>query len=220
MAHESGTVNIRFPHFAPMSKEDTAESRPEYDTPFRIGEATNLTRTPTIQNVPAYADGIIVESFAGSPGGNVSLGIHALGLNDAQKMFGSRFDSKGVLLSGSNDTPPYGALLFEAQKGNGKTRWMVLFKVKWQVPELTINTKTETVTWQQPTLTGTYQSRMDLYTDEKGDKINLTYADYDEDHEGFDRTIAENWYKEVYEPEPPAAAPAAAPAAVPSFLEE
>jgi phi13 family phage major tail protein len=186
-----------------MTKEDTAAAPPEYDTPVVIGEATTANVTPTVQNVPAYADGVIVEQAVGSPGGTVALGIHALKLEDAKILFGAKFDSKGALISSSGDTPPYGALLFESVKGNGKTRYVVLYKVKFQPQGLTLNTKTDTVTWQQPTLNASYQSRMDIYVDENGKKDNLLKAEYDEDAVNFDATVAQNWYKKVYEPTPP-----------------
>lgn len=203
MAIESGKINIRFPHFAQMIKEDTAFSAPKYDTPFQMSEATSLTRTPTIQNVPAYGDGIIVENYSGTPGGSLALGIHALPLDVAQKIYGAQFDANGVFLSCSGDIPKYGALMFEAQKGNGKTIWTVLYKVQFQQPEMSLNTKTETVTWQQPTLNATYMARMDFYVTPDGTRHNLIYGDYDEENPLFEQTIAENWYKEVYEPKVP-----------------
>jgi hypothetical protein len=65
---DSGTVGAKNLFFAKMTTEDTADTAPVYDLPRRIAPLVNISRKPTVQTAPAYADNLIVENFSGSPG--------------------------------------------------------------------------------------------------------------------------------------------------------
>ncbi len=170
MAVTSATISVRDLHRATMTTEDGPGVRPIYAKPARMKtEAVKAEIKPTRVSQSAYGDGGVAEQFEGTNGGEISLQIHAMPIADAVAMFGLSIDARGVVVKSDNDTAPYSAIGFVTDKANGKSVWVWVYKVKWQVPDYVVDTKTDTVTFQQPSITGKYMARKDgLFRKEEG----------------------------------------------------
>ncbi len=204
MAVTSATINIRDAHRAAMTTEDKPGVRPVYAKPSRLKtETVKAEIKPTRVSQTAYGDGGVAEQFEGTNGGEISIQIHALPIADAVAMFGLSIDSRGMVVKSDNDTAPYSALGFVTDKANGKAVYVWVYKVKWQVPDFTVDTKTDTVNFQQPSITGKYMARKDGLFVVDGKKKDIYQSEYDEDIENFDPEVATAWFDEVQEPVSP-----------------
>ncbi len=207
MAGTSATISVRDLHRATMTTEDQPNVPAKYAKPARLKtEAVNVSITPTRVSQAAYGDGGVAEQFEGTNGGDISVQIHALPIADAVAMFGLTIDANGVVVKSDNDTAPYGALGFVTDKANGKSVYVWVYKVRWQVPDYVVDTKTDTVTFQQPSITGKYMARKDGTFVVDGKKKDIYQSEYDEESENFDPAIAEAWFDEVHEPVSPTVA--------------
>lgn len=203
MAITSGTISVRDLHRATMTQEDKPGTPPVYDTPARLStEAVNVTITPNRISVPAHGDGKTVEVYEGTNGGTIAAQVHAMPIADAVAMFGLPLDGRGGVVYVDNSTPKYQAFGWVTDKANGKSVWEWLYKTKWQVPDYTVDTKTDTVTFQQPTINGTYMSLSDGTFKVNGKSQDVYRYEYDEDMADFDQTVADTWFAAVQMPEP------------------
>lgn len=208
MPKTSATINVKNLHYARMITEDAFGKPPTYAKPVPMAtETVKITITPNAQTASAYGDGTIAESYTGVTGGTVALQIHALPLEDAVALFGNTIDANGVKITSGDDVSPYTAIGFQTEKGNGHEVWVWLYKVKMQMPEFVVDTKTNTVTFQQPTISGEWMSRNDDAYKVDGKAKAVFKAELDQDSPAFDRALADAWFDEVYEPESVTAIP-------------
>jgi phi13 family phage major tail protein len=128
--------------------------------------------------------------------GKVTLGIDELGSANAAALLGARVDSKGVLVSATEDTAPYVAIGFRSLKANGKYRYFWLYKVQFAVPSTSLQTKGDNITFQTPSIEGTVIRRNKADTAGK----HPWKAEITEGETGADQTTVTGWFTAVYEP--------------------
>ena len=107
----------------------------------------------------AYAAAIILKEFKG---GKLSLGVDDIGRAVASQLTGAATDQNGVLISSSEDGGKSVAVGFRAKKANGKYRYVWLYRVKFGIPNITLSTKGENITFSTPTIEGTISRRNKL----------------------------------------------------------
>jgi phi13 family phage major tail protein len=89
------------------------------------------------------------------------------------------------------------AIGFRAKKGNGKYRYIWLYRVKFAVPSASLATKGDSITFSTPSIEGTVLRRNKADSRER----HPWKCEVDEDDVGVDTGTINGWYTAVYEPE-------------------
>ena len=186
------TVGLDNVYYAVIQSDD--ESGTTYDTPKKLAPAINLTRTPSYNRANLRADNGVIAT-AGSKGPtSVSVEVSELSSEARADILGQEVNDDGVIVSNKDDRPADVALMARAEKANGEHRYIVLYKVQFNPPEESIETKQETPTFSTPTLSGEAIPRL-------SDGAEDAFADTD-DENVTDKTIFDNWFDSVYEVTP------------------
>ena len=168
-----------------------------YGTPEKLAKAITADLSVEIAEAILYADDSAAESVKAFKSGKLTLGVDDIGIAKAQALTGAAVDSNGVLVSSSEDLPPYVAVGFRALKPNGKYRYMWLYKVQFGVPSVSLQTKGDSITFQTPTIEGTIVRRnKPAGTDKHPWKAEVT-----EGETGVDASTVSGWFSAVYEPD-------------------
>jgi phi13 family phage major tail protein len=134
--------------------------------------------------------------------GNIEVEIQKNELTTEQKadLLGHTIDSKGAIVYGANDTPPWVAIGFRTLKSNGKYRYVWLYKGKFLEPEDNSETKGDSVNFQSETITGQFVKVEKKYTID-GKEIQPWKYEIDEEYEDADSSTIAGWFNDVVLPE-------------------
>ena len=175
---------------------EDAEGVETYGTPQKLAKAISTELSVEIAEAILYADDAAAESIKSFKNGKLTLGIDDIGVDKVQLLTGAGVDDNGVLVSTSEDLPPYVAVGFRAQKSNGKYRYFWLYKVQFGIPSVSLQTKGDSISFQTPSIEGTIVRRnKPLGNDKHPWKAEVTDGDA-----GVSDTTITNWFKAVYEP--------------------
>ncbi len=188
------TIGLDDLYYATITEGNNGDET--YGTPVKLAKAISAEVSTEIAEAILYADDGAAESVKAFKNGKLTLGIDALGSANAAALLGARVDSKGVLVSATEDTSPYVAVGFRALKANGKYRYFWLYKVQFAVPSDSLQTKGDNITFQTPTIEGTIIRRNKEDTAGK----HPWKAEITEGETGADQTTVTGWFTSVYEP--------------------
>jgi len=189
------TIGLDKLYYAPIT-EAPATGDETYGTPVMLAKAISAELSVELAEATLYADDGPAEVVKEFKGGKLALGIDDIGKAAAEVLTGATADSKGVLISTSEDSGKPVAVGFRAKKANGKYRYMWLYKVKFGVPSDTLATKGDSIAFQTPKIEGTVMRRNKL--DSKGN--HPWKAEVTEGETGVVGTVISGWYTTVYEP--------------------
>ncbi len=167
-----------------------------YGTPQKLAKAISAELSVEIAEAILYADDAAAESIKSFKNGKLTLGVDDIGIDKAQLLTGAGVDDNGVLVSTSEDLPPYVAVGFRAQKSNGKYRYFWLYKVQFGIPSVSLQTKGDSISFQTPSIEGTIVRRnKPLGNDKHPWKAEVTEGDA-----GVSDATINGWFNAVYEP--------------------
>jgi hypothetical protein len=114
---------------------------------------------------------------------------------DVANMTGAQIDTNGVLISASEDGGADVAIAFRARRPDNNYRYIWLYKVRFGVPPISMQTKGDSITFSTPQLTGTVLRR------NKPDENNNHpwKAEVVEGGAGVSASTITAWFTEVYE---------------------
>ena len=193
------TIGLDRLYYAPIT-EAPATGEETYGTPVILAKAISAELSVELAEATLYADDGPAEVVKEFKGGKLTLGVDDIGHAAAEKLTGAASDSKGVLISSSEDSGELVAIGFRAKKGNGKYRYFWLYKVKFAVPSESLATKGDSITFQTPKIEGTVMRRNKL----DGNGKHPWKAEVTEGATGVDAAVITSWYTKVYEPVFPA----------------
>ena len=188
------TIGLDDLYYATITEGNNGDET--YGTPVKLAKAISADLSLELAEAILYADDAASESVKAFKNGKLTLGIDALGNVNAAALLGARVDSKGVLVSATEDTSPYVAIGFRALKANGKYRYFWLYKVQFAVPSDSLQTKGDNITFQTPSIEGTIIRRNKADTAGK----HPWKAEITEGETGADQTTVTGWFTAVYEP--------------------
>lgn len=155
-------VGISNLHYAVMdaSHQDSATANPQYGT---IKAPTCGIVSANIQansnTAKLFADNILWESETSMQDGTLDLDVADLPLEVQADLLGHTYDSTGkTLIKKSSDTAPYVAVGGEFLMANGKKLAFWLYKVKFQEPSQSGNTKGDNTEFQTNAIQGTFSA--------------------------------------------------------------
>ena len=161
----SALVGISNFHVAKVMDDPTSGAT-TYDTVISIPQLRQVQIKPKNNSASLYGDNVAVETAN-------ATSEYDLTIETAQLPVEYR-----ALLMGHT-------VMFEAQKNNGKKRFVRFTKVKFAEPDETYKTKEENISFTTPSITGTAIYR-------NSDKLALVQAD--EEATGYQATTGEKWY--------------------------
>lgn len=152
MARIIGLKNL---HYAVLTS-DTAEGV-EYETPVKLESAINLDIQDNTEQVTFYSDDKVEEVINAFAGKEVTLELGYLPNDLEAKITGNEYNQQtGIFSQKANAVAPEIALLFEAPKSNGSSRYGVLYKGVFAVEGETYATQEDSVESQTVTLKGVF----------------------------------------------------------------
>jgi len=189
------TIGLDKLYYAPITESPTTGDE-TYGTPVILAKAISAELSVELAEATLYADDGPAEVVKEFKGGKLALGVDDIGKAAAEVLTGATADSKGVLISTSEDSGKLVAIGFRAKKANGKYRYIWLYRVKFAVPSDSLATKGDSITFQTPKIEGTVMRRNKL--DGKGN--HPWKAEVTEGETGVTGTVITGWYGQVYEP--------------------
>lgn len=184
MARVIGLKNL---HYAILTS-DTVEGV-EYQTPKRLESAINLDIQDNTDQVTFYSDDKVEQVINAYAGKEVTLELGYLPNELEAAITGNSYNAEtGMFSQDVNAVAPEVALIFEAPKSNGASRYGVLYKGVFAVEGETYATQEDSVEGQTVTLKGIF---MPLTFNGKPS------AKLDTDVEASDQTAKTNWFKQV-----------------------
>lgn len=136
-------------------------------TPERVEFLQNITIEMPQDAVRAYGDNKTAEIAVSSGAITVTGAFHKIPEEDKARLFG--LDTvNGLTAYGSNDTPPYVAVIFSKTFEDGSREWVGLAKGIFMRPPINANTKAEGVEFSSEEITAEFMDReVEGFDDEK-----------------------------------------------------
>lgn len=131
------------------------------NAPTRLAKAITADLSVNTTQEKLYADDGVDVTVSEFVDGELTLGTNDLSPEAAEKILGLTKDSKGVLISNSDDMPPYVAVGFRAKRPDGTFKFVWLYKVQFNIPSESYKTKGESIEFTTPEITGTIIARTD-----------------------------------------------------------
>ena len=176
-------------YYAVMDDEDTTAAAPEYDEPKILGRSIEVSVTPNYVEGSVYASNVATRQEKRVGSYTVSVNADAILTADLAAVLGRVTDNSGVQLIKPTASAPYVALGFALTLDDGSKEYWWLYKGKFSEPTTTGHTLEDSITYQHPTIEGTFVRRAN------DDVIAVILDDTTADTS----TIAEGWFDEVYE---------------------
>lgn len=130
----------------------------KYSDAFQCGRAVNTTVTPNYNQGSMFADDQQTEDVTEFKNASVTLGVDTLPIKAAEVMFGHTVTEEGQETSKVSDSGSYvgyGFITTEVTDGVKKYRACLVKKVKFTESEESYTTKGDSITFSNPTLSGT-----------------------------------------------------------------
>jgi len=178
---------------------DNSNSGPSYGEVKSAPGVMSLKINPNASQETIFYDDGPGESAATL--GNIEVEIQKNELTTEQKadLLGHTIDSKGAIVYGANDTPPWVAIGFRTLKSNGKYRYVWLYKGKFLEPEDNSETKGDSVNFQSETITGQFVKLEKKYVI-GGKEIQPWKYEIDAEHPDADSSLMATWFNAVQLP--------------------
>ena len=128
----AGKSTVGMKNFRLCKLTTDTEATLTYETDLMlVAGAIEATVTPDNADPDVqYADDIEYDVMNPDPNVTFSLTLASLPVPVQAALLGATLDSKGVMISNANDTPPYFACGWESEKSNGTGRKVWLYKCR------------------------------------------------------------------------------------------
>ena len=188
------TIGLDRLYYAPIT--EAANGNETYGTPLMLAKAISAELSIELAEATLYADDGAVEVVKEFQSATLTLSVDGIGRAVAAALTGATVDSKGVLISSSEDVGMPVAVGFRAKKANGKYRYFWLYRVKFGIPPTNLETKSDSITFSTPSIEGTVLRRNKA--DSRGQ--HPWKAEVNEDDASVLPATINAWYTLVYEP--------------------
>ena len=181
-------------YFATITED--SEGCETYNTPQILAKAIKAELSIELAEAVLHADDGVVYSVKEFQSGTLKLGIADLSPATIATLTGAHVDDNGVLISTSEDGGTTVAIGFRAKKPEEVWRYFWLYKVKFGIPSISLETKDNSISFKTPELEGTVMRR------NKPDQRNRRpwKAEVTEGDPGVSTSTISGWFTVVYEP--------------------
>lgn len=174
-------------HYAKVTKE--SKETTTYSEVKPLGPARALNLAPSVNRANLRADDAVLFSDSSKGPTAVTLNTAYLEKEVEADILGKIVDENGGILDSADDQAPYIAIGGRALNARGGYDYFWIYRVKLAPAEENRETKEETPAYQTPNLTG-----------ESIPRLNDGYEKYkmwDQDEGVIDKTVFDDWFKEV-----------------------
>lgn len=185
-------------HFAPLTTD--THNTIEYGAPVPLPGLMKIGISPNSSSATAFFDNGPGEQATTMGAIEVTAEKSALSTAELALILGHMLDTNGALVYGADDTPTEGAVGFRTLKSNGKYKYVWLLKGSFAEPETEVETRGESVNFQNSSLTGNFVKTNYYATVGANKTKQLWKVEIDEEDAITDPTIITNWFKHVYIP--------------------
>lgn len=189
------TIGLDSLYYAKITEDANGDET--YSSPIKLAKAMTAELSVELAEATLFADDGASEIVKEFKSGTISLGIDDIGVTAAQDLTGAKIDNNHVVVSTSDDSCEPVAIGFRAKKSNGKYRYYWLYRVKFEIPGASLQTKGDSITFSTPTIEGTVMRR------NKVDGLNNHpwKSEVNEDDSSVSSSTISGWFSEVYEPD-------------------
>jgi phi13 family phage major tail protein len=160
-----------------------------YEAPIRLSGAITANFSPNASNDTLFADDGPYDTASTLGAMSLELNVADIPPSHRATLLGSTYDtSTGLVVDSSEDIPPYVAVGCSVKKSNGYDRLIWYLKGKFSAPDDNNQTKSDSINWNTPTITGNFLKR---------DYDNNWRFSVDTDDDGYtgSKTDFTNWFK-------------------------
>jgi len=133
-----------------------AESTTTFDTPKYLPGVKEIGIKPKVNGDDFYAENQLWLSETTLANIDVEVDITDLTNEDEAMLLGHKIATEGGIIKSADDTAPEVALLYKANKGNGKARYGVLYKGKFSIGDESYKGKEGKANFQSKKLKATF----------------------------------------------------------------
>lgn len=175
---------------------ENTEGHETYSTPQILAKAIKADLSIELAEAVLHADDGVVYSVKEFQAGTLKLGIADQSPATIATLTGAHVDDNGVLISTSEDGGATVAIGFRAKKPEEVWRYFWLYKCKFGIPSIALETKDNSISFKTPELEGTVMRR------NKPDSRNRKpwKAEVTEGDPGVSSSTISSWFTSVYEP--------------------
>lgn len=185
--------------YAIMTTEETPTSAAVYATPKAAPGVMSINVNPNASQETLFADDGPMETASTLGKIDVEIQKNELTTENRSDLLGHKIDSKGGVVYGDNDVPPYVAIGFRTLKSNGKYRYIWLYKGKFMDPEEKNETKGDSINFQSDTIKGQFV-KLNKSVAIGGKTVHPWKYEIDADYEDADATTMTSWFDQVKMP--------------------
>ncbi|RXM57214.1 major tail protein [Clostridium tetani] len=127
-----------------------------YDTPKYLAGIKEIGVKPKVNSDEFYAENQLWLSETTLANVDVEVDITDLTNEDEAMLLGHKIATEGGIIKSADDVAPEVALLFKANKGNGKARYVVLYKGKFSIGDEDYKGKEGKANFQSKKLKATF----------------------------------------------------------------
>lgn len=153
----SGTTDF---YYAIMTTEDASNTPAVYGDPKVLGKSVSFSVTPTYKEGEKYASNSAVRREKKINSYEVTLACDAIETETLAEVIGRTVGEDGVQIVKGSDKAPYIALGFGITKDDGNTELWWLFKGKLSREEISGETETGDINYQDIELSGVFDRRI------------------------------------------------------------
>lgn len=182
--------------YALMTTEDSPTVEPVYGTPVALAGVISIGVNPNASQETLFADDGPLE--VSSTLGRIEVEINKNEITTAQRaaVLGHGIDTKGAIVYGSSDTPPWLALGFRTLKSSGVYKYVWLYKGRFMDMEEQYETKNDGVNFQTDTIKAQFAKLAYPYTVDSAERYPWKY-EIDDDDAGADAPTIAAWFTAV-----------------------
>ncbi len=130
------------------------EGNVSYDAVVKLAKTINIGLTKTVAEAELYADDSLDEYAAEMTAQEISINTKDISNEHEALLLGKELDDNGGVVDGGDDHAPYFAVMFRSRKSDGSYQYRVVYKVRFRPFDETFDTKSGSITFQTPTITG------------------------------------------------------------------
>lgn len=142
-------------YYALVTKDDDIDLT--FGTPVYLPGIKEIGVAPTKSTNKLFAENVLWEQVTSLEDVAVTINLADLSNKDSAILLGQSVATEGGVFAKEQDEPPYVALLYKANKSNGESRFQVLYKGKFTLPNDDAKTKEGQVDYKTPNIAATFQ---------------------------------------------------------------
>ena len=181
--------------FAAEITED-ADGNESYGSPFRLAKAISADLSVNSSNATLYADDGADVDITEFVNAQLTLNVNDISHANAARLTGAEVDANGVLVSASENQPKAFAIGFQSKSARGGDIFVWFYRVKFAIPNQSLQTKGDSIAFSTPSIVGTVSRRNKVDAND----LHPWKAQVKDGDAGVSSATISGWFAGVYEP--------------------